>query len=73
MTDLRMPEIDGLAVYDWLMKKHPALAERTLFVTGTLLDEEAMKTLRHTGRPHLEKPFRQVDLRRALVLLPVTL
>ena len=69
MTDLRMPEVDGLAIYEHLSDTHSNLVPHLLFITGTLLDEESMEALARTGQPYLDKPFRQIDLRRALAKL----
>ena len=69
ITDLRMPEVGGLEIYDRLKAERPELAKRTLFITGTLLDEDKMTALARTGRPCLEKPFRQIELRRALAAM----
>ena len=66
ITDINMPEVDGVMIVEWLETERPALVERTLFVTGTLLDEDQLVQLRRTRRPHLEKPFGLAELKRAL-------
>jgi CheY-like chemotaxis protein len=66
LSDLRMPDIDGVVLYDWIKRLRPALAERTAFVTGDTMSSDAARILVATGRPLLEKPFRAEDVRRLL-------
>jgi CheY-like chemotaxis protein len=64
VCDLRMPDIDGPKLFDWLSTHHPTLAERTLFVTGDALGPVAGRFLAKSGRPVLEKPFPPAELVR---------
>lgn len=64
ISDVRMPETDGLAFYAQLRERKPALAERFVFATGDMLSQELGRALRATGRPCLEKPFLPSDIRR---------
>ncbi len=66
LSDLRMPDIDGIVLFDWIKRLRPALAERTAFVTGDTMCADATRILVATGRPLLEKPFRVEDVRRLL-------
>ena len=34
LCDLMMPDMDGVAVHDWVLAEHAALSERMLFSTG---------------------------------------
>lgn len=61
LLDLDMDEPNGLGVHAWISAARPALATRTVFVTGTMLDPEAEEAARRTGRPVLEKPLRASD------------
>lgn len=70
MSDLRMPGMDGPALFDWLSSERPHLARRTVFVTGDALGAAASRFLAATGRPVLEKPFsRQAALKAAAAVL----
>jgi PAS domain S-box-containing protein len=64
LCDLRMADIDGAALFRWLVANHPALAERTLFVTGDALGPAAGRFLAESRRPVLEKPFAPADVVR---------
>jgi two-component system NtrC family sensor kinase len=64
VCDLRMPDIDGPALFDWMGRHHPALTERTLFVTGDALGPAAGRFLAQCHRPVLEKPFAPADIVR---------
>jgi len=62
ISDLRMPGMDGAALWRAVCEQHPALARRVLFVTGDTLSEGARQFLAGTGCLHLAKPFTQADL-----------
>lgn len=64
VCDLRMPDMDGPALFAWLETHHPRLAARTLFVTGDALGPGAGRFLAQTSRPVLEKPFPPGDVVR---------
>jgi CheY-like chemotaxis protein len=59
ISDMRTPGgVDGADVHDWLHSHRPELQKRLIFITGDIANEETAATLRRTGVPHLEKPFR---------------
>jgi CheY-like chemotaxis protein len=59
ISDMRTPGgVDGADVHDWLRDHRPELHARLIFITGDIVNEETAATLRRTGAPHLEKPFR---------------
>jgi CheY-like chemotaxis protein len=70
VSDLRMPDMDGAALWRAMRERHPALARRLVFVTGDTLSPGARQFLDETGCGHLDKPFTRDDLlaqvRRAL-------
>jgi two-component system NtrC family sensor kinase len=70
VCDLRMPDIDGPKLFRWISDHHPALAERTLFVTGDALGPTAGRFLEKSGRPVLEKPFAPADVVRVISGFP---
>ncbi len=57
IADVKMPGMDGPALYAWLAEHRPELATRVVFLTGDTLGEAANTFLRHCGRPFIEKPF----------------
>lgn len=59
VSDMRTPGgVDGADVHAWIAKYRPELAERVVFITGDIANEETVATLRRTGAPCVEKPFR---------------
>jgi len=59
VSDMRTPGgVDGGQVYAWLSRHRPELASRLVFITGDIANEETVATLRETGAPCVEKPFR---------------
>jgi two-component system NtrC family sensor kinase len=62
VSDLRMPDMDGAALWREVGARWPALARRMLFVTGDTLSAGAREFLAGTGCPSLDKPFSKADL-----------
>jgi CheY-like chemotaxis protein len=59
VSDMRTPGgVDGADVYAWISANRPALVSRLVFITGDVASEETAATLRRTGVPCVEKPFR---------------
>jgi PAS domain S-box-containing protein len=63
LSDLRMPQLDGPALYAWLEREKPRLTSRIAFVTGDTLGDAAARFLKRCGRPVLEKPFSGKNVR----------
>ena len=62
LSDLRLPDTDGLELWRELRLRDPGLAERLGFVTGDILSGDMAPLLRETGRPSVEKPFTRDDI-----------
>lgn len=62
VSDLRMPDMDGAALWRAVRDRHPALARRMLFVTGDSLSPDASCFLDETGCSRLDKPFAKGEL-----------
>ena len=59
VSDMRTPGgVDGADVHAWLSQHRPDLAARIVFITGDIANEDTVATLRKTGAPCVEKPFR---------------
>jgi DNA-binding NtrC family response regulator len=59
VSDMRTPGgVDGADVHAWVARNRPELAGRIVFITGDIANEETVDTLRRTGAPCVEKPFR---------------
>jgi len=66
ICDMRMPELDGPALYHLLRQRKPDLARRLLFTTGDTLARDTMRFLDQVGLPNLPKPFHVDELRAAV-------
>ncbi len=63
VSDMRTPGgVDGADVHAWISSYRPELAARLIFITGDIVNEETAATLRRTGAPCVEKPFRVQQL-----------
>jgi PAS domain S-box-containing protein len=72
LCDIRMPNGDGPALYDWLCAEQPRTAGRIVFVTGDVLGPAAARFIARSGRPVVEKPFLPDDIRQMIELLDET-
>jgi len=63
ISDMRTPGgVHGSDVYDWLQAHRPELGNKLIFITGDIVNEDTAATLRRTGSPFVEKPFRVQEL-----------
>jgi len=63
VSDMRTPGgVDGADVHAWIAANRPELASRLIFITGDIANEETEATLKKTGAPCVEKPFRVQQL-----------
>ena len=73
LSDLRMPDLDGQALYQRLSESRPALAKRVVFVTGDTVSSKTREFLDGTGNLWLSKPFQLRDvLNRVQQVLSLT-
>jgi two-component system NtrC family sensor kinase len=71
LCDLRLPGLDGPALYDWMAEHRPHLCARTAFITADTLSATSHRFLARAGRPVLEKPFVPTELQKLIAqLLP---
>jgi two-component system NtrC family sensor kinase len=66
LTDVRMPDLDGRALYQEIEKRWPGLRSRVVFVTGDTLASSLRDFVTQSGRPVLEKPFLPSEVRRVV-------
>jgi len=64
VSDIRMPDLDGRALYREIERRWPEQARRVVFVTGDTLASGFRESAREYGRPVIEKPFVPGDVRR---------
>gem|GEM_PF-635724 len=67
LVDVRLHGRSGIEIHRDLVQAQSPLADRILFMTGDLVNEDVVRAVRATGRPLLEKPFTGEELRRALL------
>lgn len=66
LLDLRMPGLDGPALYRLLHSHEPRLAERIIFLTGDVVSPESEAFLEQTGNLYLLKPFTLNEVQQLL-------
>jgi CheY-like chemotaxis protein len=66
VCDLLMPEMSGVDLWVELGRRNPALAARTILVTGAGQEEEVRGAMGGFAGPIVEKPFTAADLRAAV-------
>lgn len=64
LSDLRMPELDGLGLYRELERTRPDLARRFVFITGTSEHTDYQGLITDIAAPVLTKPFDMSALQR---------
>jgi PAS domain S-box-containing protein len=66
VSDMRMPDMDGEALYNTLRETNRPLSERILFLTGDTVSPGTRAFLEKTGNRWLNKPFNITDLERTV-------
>jgi CheY-like chemotaxis protein len=69
ITDIKMPDMDGRALFDKLVEHDAALAHRTIFITGDTVSPDTRAFLQKVNNPCLTKPFRVRDVRETIAQL----
>jgi CheY-like chemotaxis protein len=64
LSDLRMPELDGVGFFRALEARFPDLLRRFVFVTGTSEHTDYQDLIESTSVPILTKPFDMAELQR---------
>ena len=71
LSDLRMPELDGLGLFREIEQRYPDLLHRFVFITGTSEHADYQGFIDDAKVPVLTKPFDMADLVRVVQqLLP---
>ena len=66
VLDLRLPDVDGQAVWERALAPDPRLAGRVVFMTGDIMSAETQGFLDEAGRPFLLKPFTMEEIGRVV-------
>lgn len=64
VSDIKMPRLDGMTFYWAAVRRHPTLARRFIFLTGSALTPDVQAFAQMSGVPILAKPFDIRDLDR---------
>jgi CheY-like chemotaxis protein len=57
LTDMRMPNLSGIALHDEIAAIDASVAQRFIFSSGDMGDEEMQAFIARTQRPVIAKPF----------------
>jgi signal transduction histidine kinase/CheY-like chemotaxis protein len=63
LVDLRLPDLDGGRVWDWILRDRAVLAPRVVFMTGDILSAQIERFVSTAGRPVLTKPVTVAQVR----------
>ncbi len=63
LSDVRMLDMDGPALFEIMRDRYPDQLMRVAFVTGDTMSPAIRRFLADAGRPYLEKPVMPADLR----------
>jgi DNA-binding NtrC family response regulator len=63
ISDLRMPGVSGIDLYERLARDRPELLDRLILSTGDSVSAEAADFLRRSACPVLNKPFGLAELK----------
>ena len=64
--DIRMPVIDGPALYRELRARQPEMARRLVFITGDTLAADAQRVASEEALPTIEKPLDPAHIRQVI-------
>jgi signal transduction histidine kinase/CheY-like chemotaxis protein len=67
ISDVKMPGLNGPALYERIQEQDPDLCRRVVFLTGDTMSPTTRGFLQDLGSPYLTKPFTINDL-RAIIL-----
>jgi two-component system NtrC family sensor kinase len=67
LTDIRMPDVDGRALYREIERRWPERASQVVFVSGDTLTSALRAFVAQSGRPVIEKPFLPSEVRRVVI------
>jgi two-component system, NtrC family, sensor kinase len=66
ISDIKMPGVNGPALYERVRQEMPDLAKRMVFITGDTMSPSTEAFLQRANLPYLAKPFTVSELRRAM-------
>jgi two-component system, NtrC family, sensor kinase len=69
ITDINMPELSGIQLYEIVKTRRPDLTDKIIFITGGILSGEMGQVLNKIPNPKIQKPFEIEQLLKAISLV----
>lgn len=66
LSDIRTPGMNGMDLYKYFQENHPALAQKTIFMTGDVMNKNISVFLNENKVRYILKPFTQIELSAAI-------
>lgn len=66
ISDVRMPQMNGIELYDEILAARPELANKVIFVTGDLIDPDTLAFVERIGAKTIAKPLEIQQVLRAI-------
>jgi len=66
VSDIRMPGLSGMDLFEWLKVHRPSMTQRILYTTGDAFDAKTREFLEESQVPYLGKPFDLKQLKQSL-------
>lgn len=66
ISDITLPDIHGLDLYQTIKSEYPFLGDRFLFMSGHSPDDKMENFLIETGNSYIQKPFHINDLQEKI-------
>jgi len=66
IVDCRMPGLNGVELYKWLLENRAELQRKVIFVTGDIFVPEIKSFLETTGCQYITKPFAVEDFKNTI-------
>src|SRR3989344_3832247 len=62
ITDMKMPGISGIELYETILKRHPRLKGRVIIMTGDVISADTKDFFRNADCHYMLKPFNVKEL-----------
>jgi CheY-like chemotaxis protein len=66
LMDIRMPQMDGITLFEHLENECPEMVNKVIFTSGDVLNGNIKEFLEKSNRPFLAKPFTPDELRSSV-------
>jgi CheY-like chemotaxis protein len=69
VSDWKMPGMNGVRLYEYLLERDPDMAKRVLFMTGDVVSDTFQEFLKTHSLTYVSKPFAIAEFRAAVARL----